>query len=114
MRIEGLSVSALYQAKHERLFGCFLAVADHSHLVNPHGHVIIGRNRKAHFGGKLVAGLTLGYARQDQDQALGQLTDFNSCLINDKLITTRPGGLLAKGFSVKLIRDSSILRIWLI
>ena len=34
--IEGLSVSGLDQAEHERLFGRFLAVADRQRLVDPH------------------------------------------------------------------------------
>ena len=37
--IEGLSVSGLDQAEHERLFGRFLAVANRQHLVDPHGLV---------------------------------------------------------------------------
>ena len=39
VRIEGLSVSGLDQAEHERLFGRFLAVADRQGLVDPHGLV---------------------------------------------------------------------------
>ena len=39
VRIEGLSVSGLGQAEHERLFGRFLAVADRQGLINPHGLV---------------------------------------------------------------------------
>ena len=50
VRIEGLSVSALDQAEHERLFGCFLAVTDRQGLINPHGLVPDGGDRKAHFG----------------------------------------------------------------
>ncbi len=39
VRIEGLSVSGLDQAEHERFFGRFLAVADRQGLINPHGLV---------------------------------------------------------------------------
>jgi hypothetical protein len=45
--IEGLSVSAsrdgrvylLYEARHERLFGRFLAVADRKGLLDPHHNI---------------------------------------------------------------------------
>ena len=40
--IEGLSVSALDQAEHERLFGRLFAVADREGLVDPHGFVADG------------------------------------------------------------------------
>jgi hypothetical protein len=39
VRIEGLSVSGLDQAEHERFFSRFLAVADRKGLINPHGLV---------------------------------------------------------------------------
>ncbi len=39
VRIEGLSVSGLDQAEHERFFSRFLAVADRQGLINPHGLV---------------------------------------------------------------------------
>ena len=44
VRIEGLSVSGLDQAEHERLLGCFLAVADRQGLVDPHGLVADSRD----------------------------------------------------------------------
>ena len=37
--IEGLVVSGLDQAEHERLFGRFLAIANGQRLVDPHGLV---------------------------------------------------------------------------
>ena len=42
VRIEGLSVSGLDQAEHERLFSRFLAVADRQSLVDPHRLVANG------------------------------------------------------------------------
>ena len=42
--IEGLSVSALDQAEHERLFGRFLTIADRQRLVDPHSLVADGRD----------------------------------------------------------------------
>ncbi len=69
--IEGLSVSALHQAEHERLFGRFLAVADRLGLINPHGLVPDSRDRKAHLGSQFMVGLTFDHAPQDQDLALG-------------------------------------------
>jgi len=58
-RIEGLSVSAglyrcqavLDQAEHDGLFGRFLTVTNGQRLVDPHGLVADGGNRKAHFRG---------------------------------------------------------------
>ena len=44
--IEGLSVSDLDQAEHERLFGRFLAVADRQRLVDPHSFMADRRDRK--------------------------------------------------------------------
>ena len=42
--IEGLSVSGLDQAEHERLFSRFLAVTYRQRLVDPHGLVSDGRD----------------------------------------------------------------------
>ena len=39
VRIEGFSVSGLDQAKHERLFGRFLAITNRQRLVDPHRFV---------------------------------------------------------------------------
>jgi hypothetical protein len=39
VRIEGLGVSALDQAEHQRLFGRFFSVADRQGLIDPHGLV---------------------------------------------------------------------------
>jgi len=44
--IEGLSVSGLDQAEHERLFGRFLAIADRKSLIDPHGLVADHRDRE--------------------------------------------------------------------
>ncbi len=71
--IAGLSVSALDQAEHERLLGRFLAVADRQCLINPHGLVADRGDRKAHFCGELVVGLTFNHTPKDEDLALGQL-----------------------------------------
>lgn len=38
-RIEGLSVSGLDNAEHERLLSSLLAVADRERLIDPHGLV---------------------------------------------------------------------------
>ena len=45
--IEGLVVSGLDQAEHERLFGRFLAIANGQRLVNTHGLVADRGDRKA-------------------------------------------------------------------